>query len=103
MQIEYLFPPTLFHTHTHTHTHTVDYQCHPFFQPYELVDDVIKEERRSYALDFLRYMRVTGFELLRTGKIITSLAQVSIYSHTQHVYYCAIHLYIIWIIVFNDR
>jgi hypothetical protein len=52
-----------------------DYQSHPFFQPYELVDEVVKEEKRTYVLDLLRYLRVSGFELPRTVKKVTSLAQ----------------------------
>ena len=36
----------------------------------------MKEERRTYALDLLRYMRISGFELSRTGMKSSSFAQV---------------------------
>ena len=57
---------------------TADYSSHPFFQPYELVDDVVKEERRAFALDLLRYLKISGFELMTTGKIPITLAQVGL-------------------------
>ena len=66
---------------------SADYQSHPFFQPYELLDDVMKEERRTYALDMLRYMRISGFELLRSGAKITNLTQVSVLVH-KNMYPC---------------
>lgn len=67
-----------------------NYQSNPFFQPYELVDDVSTEERRGYALDMLRYMRISGFDLVSSGSKNNSLAEVS--AHT--CIYIYIHTYV---------
>lgn len=58
------------------------------------MDDVCKEERRSYALDMLRYMRISGFELVRTGVKINTLAQVSKSIYTYVHVYVAIYIYV---------
>ena len=39
-----------------------DYQNHPNFAPYELIEETKKEELRSFFLDLLRYMRIAGLE-----------------------------------------
>ena len=69
-----------------------DYHFNPFFQPYELVDDVSTEERRGYALDMLRYMRISGFDLVSSGNKISSLTEVS--AHTCIYVYIRIYMYV---------
>ena len=69
-----------------------DYHSNPFFQPYELVDDVSTEERRGYALDMLRYMRISGFELVSSGNKISSLAEVSAHTCT----YIRTYMYVLF-------
>ena len=41
---------------------TANCDSHPYFCPYELIDEEKKEELRNFSLDLLRYMRFAGFE-----------------------------------------
>ena len=43
-----------------------DCHAHPSFVPYVLLDEKKKEELRTYALDLMRYLKVSGFETSRT-------------------------------------
>lgn len=43
-----------------------NYHNNPNFVPYELVNEVKKEELRGFSLDLLRYMRVSGFKPSKT-------------------------------------
>lgn len=54
-----------------------DFLSHQLYQPYELLDEVIKDKDRTYALDLLRYLRVSGFELNRTRVRMSTLVQSS--------------------------
>lgn len=54
-----------------------DFLSHQLYQPYELLDEVIKDKDRTYALDILRYLRVSGFELNRTRVRMSTLVQSS--------------------------
>lgn len=55
----------------------MDFLSQPLYQPYELLDEVFKDKYRSYALDLLRYLRVSGFELSRTRVRMSTLVQSS--------------------------
>ena len=50
-----------------------DYLSHVHFCPYELLDEAVMEERRCYALDLLRYLQVSGFELSLSRVSLSSL------------------------------
>lgn len=43
-----------------------DYRSHPRFMPYELIEEVKKEELRAFCLDLLRSMRIKGSVPSRT-------------------------------------
>ena len=60
-----------------------DYLSQQLYQPYELLDEVFKDKDRSYALDLLRYLRVSGFELNRTRVRMATLVQSSVGSQCQ--------------------
>ena len=49
------------------------------------MDDVSTEERRGYALDMLRYMRISGFDLVSSGNKNNSLAEVSAHTCTSYI------------------
>ena len=42
-----------------------NYQNHPHFMPYELLNEARKDELRTFSLDLLRYARFNGFEPIR--------------------------------------
>lgn len=54
-----------------------DYHAHPSFVPYVLLDEKLKEELRVYALDLLRYLKVSGFETSRTYRSISTMMSPS--------------------------
>ena len=60
-----------------------DFLSQQLYQPYELLDEVFKDRDRSYALDLLRYLRVSGFELNRTRVRMSTLVQSSVGSQCQ--------------------
>ena len=42
---------------------TVGYASHPQFVPYELLDESKREELRTFTLDLLRYLKVSGYDI----------------------------------------
>lgn len=44
--------------------HSGNYSSNPLYCPYELLDDHIKEERVTYALNLIKYLGVLGFKPL---------------------------------------
>ena len=45
--------------------HAVSYASHPHFVPYELLDEARREELRTFSLDLLRYMKVSGYAIVQ--------------------------------------
>lgn len=43
--------------------HPVSYASHPQFVPFELLEESKREELRTFTLDLLRYLKVSGFAI----------------------------------------
>jgi hypothetical protein len=54
-----------------------NYLSNPNFVPYELIDESMKEERRGFSLDLLRYMRVLGLKPSKTRMSMRSAPVLS--------------------------
>lgn len=46
-----------------------DYSSNPLYCSYELLDDHIKEQRVTYALDLIKYLGVLGFKPLPSSEM----------------------------------
>ena len=44
---------------------TANYASHSHFVPYELLDETRREELRTFTLDLLRYVKVSGYDITR--------------------------------------
>lgn len=45
--------------------YTVSCTCHPHFVPFELLDEARREELRTFTLDLLRYLKVSGHNIVQ--------------------------------------
>ena len=56
-------PPSLFFSLLSLSLHPVSYASHPQFVPFELLEESKREELRTFTLDLLRYLKVSGFAI----------------------------------------